>query len=135
MIAISNLKLQMLLVVIAFSEHHVEKLVGKLKLIPHVGTYLQAPLKEFLNAQKLRLHRKPTDSTTEQVCSGKFILSKSKLIIVINQAASKLEIAMQLLVVAMVVVFIVSLIHSLAQRYHKRLCDSRTPRKSSKKTQ
>lgn len=57
----------MLFVVIAFSEHHVEKLVGMLKLIPHIGEYVQAPLKEFLNAQKIRLHRKPTDPVPEQV--------------------------------------------------------------------
>jgi len=114
--AVIKMHIQMLFVVIAFSEHHVEKLVGMLKLIPHIGEYVQAPLKEFLNAQKIRLHRKPTDPVPEQ-------------------ASSKLELAMQLLVIGMVAWFIASLINSLAQRYHKRLCDSRAPRKSPRKTQ
>lgn len=57
----------MLCVVIAFSEHHMESLVSGLKLIPHVGKFIHAPLKEFLRAQKLRLHRRPEDPIPEQV--------------------------------------------------------------------
>lgn len=57
----------MICVVIAFSEHHVEDLVNRFKWIPYVGESIQAPLKEFLRAQKVRLHRKPTDPVPEQV--------------------------------------------------------------------
>lgn len=57
----------MLFVVLAFSEHHVETLVNQLKRIPKVGVFLQAPLKEFLRAQKLRFHRNPGDPVPAQV--------------------------------------------------------------------
>jgi hypothetical protein len=48
----------MLFVVLAFSEHHVEQLLELINQIPRFGTVLQAPLKEFFSAQKMRLHRK-----------------------------------------------------------------------------
>ena len=48
----------MLFVVLAFSEHHMEKLLDLLNQLPYVGSVIQAPVKEFLSAQKTRLHRK-----------------------------------------------------------------------------
>ena len=67
--AIVKMHVQMLCVVLTFSEHHVENLVAMLKKIPHVGPFLQAPLKEFLQAQKIRLHRHPGDPVPEQATS------------------------------------------------------------------
>ncbi|KAI1721281.1 SNARE associated golgi protein [Ditylenchus destructor] len=102
--AIIKMHIQMLFVVLAFSENHVEAIVNQIKWIPHVGKYIQAPLKEFLRAQKVRLHRKPDDPLPEQ-------------------ASSMLGMAMNGIVMSMVFVFLVSLINSLAQRYHKRCCE------------
>lgn len=59
----------MLCVVIAFSEHHMEDVISRLMNIPYVGEYIQLLLKEFLQAQKMKLHRRPTDPIPEQVRS------------------------------------------------------------------
>lgn len=104
--AIIKMHIQMLFVVLAFSENHVEAIVNQIKWIPHVGKYIQAPLKEFLNAQKIRLHRKPDDPMPEE-------------------ASSMLGMVMNGIVLFMVLVFLFSLINSLAQRYHKRCCDGK----------
>ena len=64
-----NFSFQMFFVVLTFSEHHVEHLVAMLKQVPRVGPYLHAPFKEFLQAQKLRLHRQPGDPVPEQATS------------------------------------------------------------------
>jgi hypothetical protein len=66
--ALVKMHVQMLFVVLAFSEHHVENLINQLRKIPYVGVYLQSPLKDFLNAQKRRFHRNPGDPVPEQVC-------------------------------------------------------------------
>nr|CAD2137445.1 unnamed protein product [Meloidogyne enterolobii] len=95
----------MLFVVLTFSEHHVEHLVSQLKNIPHIGAFIHTPLREFLLAQKLRLHRKPGDPIP-------------------IQASSLLQQVMSYIVSAMILWFILSLVNSLAQRYHKRLFDS-----------
>ena len=48
--------LQMLFVIVAFSEHHVDKYVSALARVPYVGKLLQSPFKEFLRKQKASLH-------------------------------------------------------------------------------
>uniref|UniRef100_A0A1I8B0G8 Vacuole membrane protein 1 n=1 Tax=Meloidogyne hapla TaxID=6305 RepID=A0A1I8B0G8_MELHA len=67
--ALIKMHVQMLFVVLTFSEHHVEHLVGQLKNIPHIGAFIHTPLREFLLAQKLRLHRKPGDPIPIQASS------------------------------------------------------------------
>nr|CAD2167272.1 unnamed protein product [Meloidogyne enterolobii] len=103
--ALIKMHVQMLFVVLTFSEHHVEHLVSQLKNIPHIGAFIHTPLREFLLAQKLRLHRKPGDPIP-------------------IQASSILQQVMSYIVSAMILWFILSLVNSLAQRYHKRLFDS-----------
>ncbi|KAI3413549.1 hypothetical protein GPALN_011039 [Globodera pallida] len=100
--ALVKMHVQMLFVVLAFSEHHVEHLVSLLNKIPRVGSVLQAPIKEFLFAQKLRLHRQPGDPIPEQ-------------------ASSFLQQVMSYFVSAMIIWFVLSLINSLAQQYQKRM--------------
>jgi len=56
-----KMHVQMLFVVLAFSEHHVDLVVSYLKHLPVIGRYLQKPIKDFLVLQKERLHRKPGD--------------------------------------------------------------------------
>jgi hypothetical protein len=47
---------QMMFVIVAFSEHHVERYVAALSRVPYVGRSLQAPFKDFLRKQKASLH-------------------------------------------------------------------------------
>lgn len=51
-------RFQKLFVIIAFSEHHVEKLVSIIGDVPYIGQALQAPFKDFLAKQKASLHGK-----------------------------------------------------------------------------
>uniref|UniRef100_A0A915EBV0 Uncharacterized protein n=1 Tax=Ditylenchus dipsaci TaxID=166011 RepID=A0A915EBV0_9BILA len=78
--AVVKMHFQMLCVVLAFSEHHIEDLVNRLKFLPHIGEYVQAPLKEFLRAQKIRLHRRPEDPVPDQANSMVGMLMNSIVI-------------------------------------------------------
>uniref|UniRef100_A0A914VUJ7 Vacuole membrane protein 1 n=1 Tax=Plectus sambesii TaxID=2011161 RepID=A0A914VUJ7_9BILA len=106
-----KMHIQMLFVVIAFSEHHVELVVGLLRYIPMVGKKLQAPFKEYLRQQKEKLHHKP----------GEAIATKGNLV----------QDVLGYLVLAMVVYFLLSIINSLAQAYHKRLCEKERLKKAN----
>lgn len=52
---------------LAFSEHHFEGLIKHLKFIPKVGNVLYGYLKEFLLAEKNKLHRRPDQANYVQV--------------------------------------------------------------------
>lgn len=58
---------QMLFVIIAFSEHHVEHLANLLAKIPFAGESIRDPIKDFMKKQKEALHRTP-GTHVEQVC-------------------------------------------------------------------
>ncbi|KHN81921.1 Ectopic P granules protein 3 [Toxocara canis] len=103
--AIVKMHVQMLFVVLAFSEQHVENLINHLKLVPYVGAHLQSPLKDFLAQQKTKLHHKPG-------ASG-------------EPGSTLLQQCLQVLVMGMILWFLVSIFNSLAQKWHKRLCDER----------
>uniref|UniRef100_A0AC35TMA0 Transmembrane protein 49 n=1 Tax=Rhabditophanes sp. KR3021 TaxID=114890 RepID=A0AC35TMA0_9BILA len=99
--AIVKMNIQVLFVIIAFSAHHVEDLISKMKLIPVVGEKLRAPLKTFFENQKKRLHKNERATVDD---------SKNVLAYVI-----------QVIVISMIAWFAVSIINSLAQNYHKRM--------------
>uniref|UniRef100_A0A915BJ01 Ectopic P granules protein 3 n=1 Tax=Parascaris univalens TaxID=6257 RepID=A0A915BJ01_PARUN len=103
--AIVKMHVQMLFVVLAFSEQHVENLINYLKLVPYVGICLQAPLKDFFAHQKTKLHLQPGTSG--------------------EPGANWLQQCLQVLVTGMILWFLVSIFNSLAQKWHKRLCDER----------
>uniref|UniRef100_A0A0N5B9J6 Transmembrane protein n=1 Tax=Strongyloides papillosus TaxID=174720 RepID=A0A0N5B9J6_STREA len=103
--AIIKMHFQMLFVIIAFSEHHIEDIISKLKLIPTYGVKLQAPLKEFFNNQKKKLHRNEGD--------------------VVEEKGNILAIIMQVIVTSMILWFVISIVNSLAQNYHKRLTEKK----------
>ncbi|VDK53149.1 unnamed protein product [Anisakis simplex] len=103
--AIVKMHVQMLFVVLLFSEQHVENLINQLKLIPYIGQHIQAPLKDFLANEKIKLHHKP-GATAEP-------------------GATLLQQCLQVLVTGMIVWFLLSIFNSLAQKWHKRLCDER----------
>ncbi|KAJ1365891.1 Ectopic P granules protein 3 [Parelaphostrongylus tenuis] len=103
--AIIKMHVQMLFVIIAFSEHHVENLIHQMGKIPYVGDLIRQPIRELLVRQKLSLHRKPGTH--------------------VEQTTSALQAVLGTIVTLMILGFLLSIINSLAQRYHKRQCDRR----------
>ncbi|PIO55653.1 hypothetical protein TELCIR_22959 [Teladorsagia circumcincta] len=100
-----HVEMEMLFVIIAFSEHHVENLIHQLGKIPHVGNMIRQPIRDMLQKQKLALHRAPGTH--------------------VEQSTSTLQAILGGVVTLMIFGFLLSIINSLAQRYHKRLCDKR----------
>lgn len=108
--AIVKMHIQKVFVIIAFNEALIERAVDLIAIIPVFGSKLQEPFKGFLNNQKLRLHRQRNAAPTE---SGNML---SKIF--------------EKFVIGMVCYFVVSIINSLAQSYHKRIhkmSPARTP--------
>lgn len=99
--AIVKMHIQKIFVIIAFNETLIEKAVDTLSAIPLIGKKLQEPFKGFLKNQKQRLHRQRNTPSAE---SGN-LLSK----------------IFETFVICMVCYFVVSIVNSLAQSYHKRL--------------
>ncbi|PSN51347.1 Vacuole membrane protein 1 [Blattella germanica] len=99
--AVIKMLIQKMFVIIAFNEVLVDKAVTLLEYIPVIGPQLQEPFKLFLIKQKMKLRRKPG----ETVPSEGNILSS----------------IFEWFVVGMIIYFVVSIINSLAQSYHKRL--------------
>ncbi|XP_037819942.1 vacuole membrane protein 1 [Lucilia sericata] len=99
--AVIKMHIQKVFVIIAFNESLIEKAVDTLAAIPVIGKKLQEPFKGFLNNQKQRLHRQRNATPAE---SGNML---SKIF--------------ETFVICMVCYFVVSIVNSLAQSYHKRL--------------
>ncbi|GLH01749.1 Vacuole membrane protein 1 [Gryllus bimaculatus] len=99
--AVIKMHIQKMFVIIAFNETLVENAVAFMALIPYVGSRLQQPFKEFLEKQKLKLHRR----------SDVELPAESNLLAAIFEK----------FVVAMILYFVVSIVNSLAQSHHKRL--------------
>ncbi|KHJ43090.1 hypothetical protein D918_06656 [Trichuris suis] len=55
--AIIKTHIQKFFVIVAFSEQHFEKVLNWLKSVPKIGPRLEKPFRDFLNEQKIRLHR------------------------------------------------------------------------------
>uniref|UniRef100_T1PF21 SNARE associated Golgi protein n=1 Tax=Musca domestica TaxID=7370 RepID=T1PF21_MUSDO len=104
--AIVKMHIQKVFVIIAFNEVLIERAVDTLSVIPVVGKKLQEPFKAFLNNQKMRLHRQRNAAPAE--------------------AGNLLSKIFETFVIGMVCYFVVSIINSLAQSYHKRLNKHRT---------
>lgn len=104
--AIIKMHIQQLFVIFIFSEHHVEQVISLIKYVPSVGSKLQAPFKEYLNKQKEKLHQ--SFGTKHQ-----------------NITPSWLSWAFEKLVLIMVIYFLLSIVNSLAQTYHKKISSSR----------
>lgn len=100
--AVIKMHIQKLFVIFMFSAHHVETIVSLIGKIPSIGKSLQTPFKEYLEVQRKKLHHKP----------GTHVASESNLLGWIFEKV----------VILMVVYFVLSIINSTAQSYHKRLC-------------
>lgn len=94
--------IQKLFVIIAFDETLINVALSWLELVPVVGKMLQAPFKAFLDGQKTRLHQKGAQSEAQ---GGGNVLGA----------------IFEAFVMAMVLYFVVSILNSLAQSYHKRI--------------
>ncbi|KAJ8972856.1 hypothetical protein NQ317_010280 [Molorchus minor] len=100
--AIIKMHIQKLFVIIAFNENLIETAIEWLTVIPVIGKMLQAPFKAFLTGQKLKLHKKAGPQAPEvsgNILSGIF----------------------EKFVIAMILYFIISIVNSFAQSYHKRI--------------
>lgn len=111
--AVIKMHIQKVFVIFVFSEHHVEQVVSLIKHIPYFGPSLQAPFKEYLVKQKTKLHHKRGAALPTETSWLSWLYER--------------------LVIVMVAYFVISIINSMAQSYHKRLCKAfaTTTKKSS----
>merc|ERR1711962_786483 len=99
--AVIKMHIQKVFIILAFNETLIETVVSTLVKIPGIGSKLEGPFKELLAKQNAKLHRKA--GASEAVDTG-----------VLGWIFEKF-------VVGMILYFVVSIINSLAQSYHKRL--------------
>ncbi|KAF5307405.1 hypothetical protein FQR65_LT06919 [Abscondita terminalis] len=107
--AVIKMHIQKLFVIIAFNETLIVTALEWLSTIPVIGSKLQEPFRAFLDNQKSKLHRH-----ARQHESGSFLSS-----------------LFEKFVMAMILYFVVSIVNSLAQSYHKRIHQKKSNAKSS----
>ncbi|GAV03866.1 hypothetical protein RvY_14235 [Ramazzottius varieornatus] len=105
--AIVKMHIQMIFVIIFFSERHMEHLIHLFTRIPRFGTYLEQPFTEFLEKQKGNMHRKLVKGGAHSV-----------------QDPSWLQYLFEKVVIVMVIYFVMSIVNSFAQNYHRRIYSS-----------
>ncbi|XP_069003131.1 vacuole membrane protein 1-like isoform X2 [Embiotoca jacksoni] len=98
--AVIKMHIQKLFVIITFSRHIVEQMVSLIGAVPLLGAALQKPFREYLEAQKAKLHHHAGEGIqTEESCLS-WLFEK--------------------VVVIMVCFFVCSIVNSTAQSYAKR---------------
>ncbi|KAF5286550.1 hypothetical protein FQA39_LY16233 [Lamprigera yunnana] len=107
--AVIKMHIQKLFVIIAFNETLIVTALGWLRVIPVIGWKLQEPFKSFLDNQKSKLHRHAGT----------------------HESGSRLSSLFEKFVIAMILYFVVSIVNSLAQSYHKRIHQKKINMKSS----
>jgi len=105
--AIIKMNIQKMFIILAFNEKLIAYVVSQLHNIPLVGDKLEGPFKQALALQKEKLHRKSGGSGSGDEGGATQPL---------------LGMIFEKLVLAMVAYFLVSILNSLAQSYHKRRC-------------
>lgn len=108
--AVIKMHIQKLFVIFVFSERHVEHVVSMIRYIPHFGPSLQVPFKDYLQKQKAKLHHRRGESLPSESSWLSWVFEK--------------------VVMVMVVYFVVSIIHSMAQSYHRRRAENSLSKKS-----
>lgn len=109
--AIIKMHIQKLFVIIAFNESLIETAIEWLTKVPIIGQKLQVPFKAFLDGQKLKLHKKSVGKVQE---AGGNILGS----------------IFEKFVISMILYFVISIVNSFAQSYHKRI--HKKPKKLNK---
>lgn len=102
--AIIKMSIQVMFVIVAFDETLIENAIKLVSKIPLLGKSLQAPVNEFLETQKRRLHEGSSAPVRTSILSHIF----------------------EVLVTIMVSYFLISIINSMAQHYHKRIYKNKT---------
>ncbi|XP_016923265.2 vacuole membrane protein 1 [Drosophila suzukii] len=105
--AVIKMHIQKIFVIIAFNETLIERAVDLLASLPLLGHKLQEPFKSFLKNQKQRLHRQQRGAAGAGAGAG--------------DSGNLLSRIFETFVIGMVCYFVVSIVNSLAQSYHKRL--------------
>jgi len=100
--AVIKMHIQKIFVILAFNEELLESAISVLHMIPYVGDQLESPVRDLLDKQKKKLHQKVGTDTVQQ--------------------SNLLSSIFEKFVLVMVVYFVVSIVNSLAQSYHKRIC-------------
>ncbi|XP_030602294.1 vacuole membrane protein 1-like isoform X2 [Archocentrus centrarchus] len=98
--AVIKMHIQKLFVIITFSKHIVEQMVSLIGAVPLLGAALQKPFREYLEAQKAKLHHLTGESNTTEENWLSWLFEK--------------------VVVIMVCFFVCSIVNSMAQSYTKR---------------
>ncbi|XP_030764304.1 vacuole membrane protein 1 isoform X2 [Sitophilus oryzae] len=101
--AIIKMHIQKLFVIIAFNETLIETAINYLVLVPVIGKKLQEPFKGFLDGQKIKLHKK----ANKKVSPG--------------GGGNILGAVFEKFVLVMILYFVISIVNSFAQSYHKRI--------------
>ncbi|MBN3285226.1 VMP1 protein, partial [Polyodon spathula] len=99
--AVVKMHIQKLFVIITFSKHIVEQMVSLIGCIPGVGSLLQKPFSQYLEAQRAKLHHKAGEAAPASENWLSWVFEKVVLI--------------------MVCYFICSIVNSMAQSYAKRI--------------
>ncbi|XP_024217580.1 vacuole membrane protein 1 isoform X3 [Halyomorpha halys] len=102
--AVIKMMLQAMFVIITFSDVLIEQVMFFLQKVPYFGLQLQKLLQKLLEMQKNKLHG-----------------DKSK----VETSSNPLSSVFETFVFIMVCYFVISIINSLAQSYHKRLCKTK----------
>lgn len=97
--AIVKTHLQMTFVILAFNEELLDRVVGLIRTIPRVGPLLSDPFEQLMNGQKAKLHNRTDD----------------------GQEGGILAAVLEKVVMVMIIYFVISIVNSMAQSYHKRL--------------
>ncbi|KFD55930.1 hypothetical protein M513_03054 [Trichuris suis] len=132
--AIIKTHIQKFFVIVAFSEQHFEKVLNWLKSVPKIGPRLEKPFRDFLNEQKIRLHRS-SDVVVHTVSSFARVVFHSntaRLCIYLHRTVARQSGIIQRIIETTVFLMIassfISLVNSLAQRYHRRLWEEKKKR-------
>ncbi|XP_024117075.2 vacuole membrane protein 1 [Oryzias melastigma] len=98
--AVIKMHIQKLFVIVTFSRHIVEQIVSLFGAVPVLGAALQKPLREYLEAQKAKLHHLAGEGVPTEESWLSWLFEK--------------------VVVIMVCFFVCSIVNSMAQSYAKR---------------
>jgi len=99
--AVIKMHIQKIFIIFAFNDTLIAGVISNLNRIPWLGAKLEAPFKELLAKQKEKLHQKAGTPTESEPSALSWIFEK--------------------FVLAMILYFVLSIVNSLAQSYHKRL--------------
>ncbi|XP_062288695.1 vacuole membrane protein 1-like isoform X1 [Scomber scombrus] len=98
--AVIKMHIQKLFVIVTFSRHIVEQMVSLIGAVPLLGAALQKPFREYLEAQKAKLHHHAGEGIPTEENWLSWLFEK--------------------VVVIMVCFFVCSIVNSMAQSYAKR---------------